>query len=69
MTASEKIDLCKIHKDQYAAPKSPILVTVGDAADLSIDGCGAPGGPDFADKIGALYGMAYTVKMTRMSWN
>ena len=65
MTVPEKIDLCKIHKDQYAAPKSPILVTVGDAAYLSVDGRGAPGGPDFTDKIGTLYGMAYTVKMTR----
>ncbi|MBN2131215.1 MAG: GyrI-like domain-containing protein [Sedimentisphaerales bacterium] len=65
MTASDKLDLYKIHKDQYATPKAPILVTVDQAAYLSIDGRGAPGGPEFADKIGALYGMAYTVKMTR----
>jgi hypothetical protein len=65
MPSAEKIDLCKIHKNQYAAPKSPILVTVDEAAYLSIDGRGAPGGPEFKDKVGVLYAVAYTVKMTR----
>jgi hypothetical protein len=44
-----------------------VLVTVDDAAYLSVDGRGAPSGPDFTDRIGALYGMAYTVKMKRKS--
>ena len=65
MAAAEKIDLCKIHKDEYAMPKAPLLVTVKEAAYLSIDGRGAPGGPEFTDKVGALYGAAYTIKMTR----
>jgi hypothetical protein len=64
MAANDKIDLCKQHKDQYATPKSPTLVTVNDATYLSISGRGAPGGPEFSDKIGALYGAAFTVKMT-----
>jgi hypothetical protein len=65
MTSAEKIDLCKIHKNQYATSKAPILVTVNEATYLSVDGRGAPGGPEFTDKVGALYAMAYTVKMTR----
>jgi hypothetical protein len=65
MTANAKIDLCKQHKDQYATPKTPVLVTVNDATYLAISGRGAPGGPEFTDKIGALYGAAFTVKMTR----
>jgi hypothetical protein len=65
MAANDKIDLCKQHKDQYATPKSPVLVTVNDATYLAISGRGAPGGPEFTDKIGALYGVAFTVKMTR----
>jgi hypothetical protein len=35
------------------------------AAQISIDGRGEPGGDEFTDKIGALYGAAYTIKMTR----
>jgi hypothetical protein len=64
MTATDKIDLCKLHKDQYAAPKAPILVTMDEAAYLTVCGRGAPGGPEFTEKIGALYGVAFTTKMT-----
>jgi hypothetical protein len=65
MTTNSKIDLCKLHKNEYATPKSPVLVTVGEATYLTICGRGEPGGPEFTDRIGALYGVAYTVKMTR----
>jgi hypothetical protein len=61
----EKIDLFKLHRDEYAAPKKPALVEVGSGMYLAVEGTGAPGGPDFEAKIGALYGIAYTVKMTR----
>ena len=64
MTSTDKIDLCKLHKDQYAAPKSPVLLTVSEATYLAICGRGAPGGPEFTEKIGALYGVAFTTKMT-----
>lgn len=65
MASADKIDLFKQHKDQYKAAKKPILVTVEEANYLSIDGRGEPGGEEFTDKIGALYGAAYTIKMTR----
>lgn len=65
MASADKIDLFKQHKDQYKAAKKPILVEMEDAKYLSIDGRGEPGGDEFTDKIGALYGAAYTVKMTR----
>ena len=65
MATADKIDLYKTHKDQYAAPKTPKLVTIDEAAYLTIDGRGAPGGEEFTDKVGALYAIAYTVKMTR----
>lgn len=65
MTSGNKIDLCKQHKNEYATPKSPVLVTVGEATYLAVNGRGEPGGPEFTDKVGALYGVAYTVKMTR----
>ncbi len=65
MASTDKIDLYKLHKEEYIAAKDPVLVTAGEATYLAICGRGAPGGPEFTDKIGALYGAAFTIKMTR----
>jgi hypothetical protein len=65
MLSNEKIDLYKQHKDQYTMAKKPVLVKMDEATYLTICGQGAPGGPEFSDKVGSLYGMAFTVKMTR----
>ena len=65
MSQTEKIDLFKLHKDQYISPKKPKLVETKPAKYLSITGRGAPGGKEFEAKIGALYGIAFTIKMTR----
>ncbi len=65
MATIDKIDLYKQHKDQYATPKKPVLVTMDEATYLAISGRGAPGGAEFTEKIGALYGAAFTIKMTR----
>ena len=61
----EKIDLNKVYKAEYVAPKKPVLLDIPPATYLSITGKGAPGGAEFEKRIGALYAMAYTVKMTR----
>lgn len=61
----EKIDLYKSHQAEYVKPKKPVLVRIGPAAYLSIRGQGAPGGELFQTKTGALYSMAFTIKMTR----
>ncbi|MGJ5816368.1 GyrI-like domain-containing protein [Paludibaculum fermentans] len=45
--------------------KKPTLVEIPATHYLSIEGHGQPGGPEFQDAIGALYPMAYTIKMTR----
>jgi hypothetical protein len=63
MTA--KLDLYKLHKSEYVAPRKPVIVRVKSAQYLTIDGRGAPGGPRFTACIGALYGAAFTIKMTR----
>lgn len=65
MKTPDKIDLYKLHKDDYVAPKKPVLVDLKPATYLAISGQGAPGGEAFTAAIGALYGMAYTIKMTR----
>ncbi|CAM2006338.1 GyrI-like domain-containing protein [Acanthopleuribacter pedis] len=62
---TEKIDLYKSLKQEYAAPKKPRLVQTTDALFLAITGRGAPGGEGFQESVAALYAVAYTVKMTR----
>ena len=65
MPTTGKIDLFKLHKDQYISPKTPQLVDIHEAKYLAISGRGEPGGDEFTTTIGALYGVAYTTKMTR----
>lgn len=65
MPTAAKLDLYKLHKDEYAAPRTPRLVTVKPAMYLTIAGQGEPGGELFQKQTGALYGMAFTVKMAK----
>ncbi|HEY7473955.1 MAG TPA: GyrI-like domain-containing protein [Vicinamibacterales bacterium] len=60
-----KIDLYKQHEDEYATPKTPVLVTIKPAVYLAISGQGAPGGERFTAAVGALYNVAFTIKMAR----
>jgi len=62
---SAKLDLYKLHKAEYVTPKEPVLVRTKPARYLAISGQGAPGGECFTACIGALYGAAFTIKMTR----
>lgn len=59
-----KVDLWKEHKAEYVAPREPQRVRIGKAQYLTIEGRGAPGGAEFQSRIGALYGVAWTAKMT-----
>src|SRR5262249_39335753 len=65
MVVAEKLDLYVKHKAEYAAPKKPALVTVGPASYLTIAGAGDPGGEEFATAVGALYAVAFTIKMAK----
>lgn len=57
-----KIDLLKEHRGEYVKPKKPVLIDTTPASYLAVDGTGGPGGELFTDRIGALYGMAFTIK-------
>jgi len=61
----DKIDLFKEHKAEYKATSKAALIETGPAHYLMIDGQGKPGGAEFEKRIGALYAMAFTIKMTR----
>lgn len=60
----DKIDLYKEHKDEYVKPKEPALVQIKPAKYLTATGRGKPGDDLFQSQIGALFGLAYTIKMT-----
>ena len=60
-----KTDLYRRYKSEYVAPKNPALVRVGPARYLSVSGRGDPNGPGFGAAVGALYGMAFTIKMVK----
>lgn len=64
-TLEEKIDLFKLHRAEYSAKAAPALVKCEGAVYLAIEGIGGPGGEAFSDAVGALYGVAFTVKMRR----
>jgi hypothetical protein len=63
--AAERLDLLKLHKEAYVTPSKPVLVTPKAAQYLVVEGQGAPGGPVFEARLGALYSMAFTIKMSR----
>jgi hypothetical protein len=65
MKTIPKLDLYKLHQAEYAATRKPALVELEPATYLAISGQGAPGGKQFTASIGALYGVAFTIKMTR----
>jgi len=60
-----KLDLYKEHRSEYVTPKEPVFVVVAPANYLSITGKGGPSGELFQSSIGALYSLAYTIKMTK----
>jgi len=60
-----KLDLYKDHKAEYVAPRRPVLLAVKPATYLVIDGQGPPGAEAFQNAIGALYGVAFTIKFAK----
>lgn len=63
--AAKPLDLYAEHADEYAAPTTPVLVNIGPAQYLGITGRGEPGGQAFTNAVGALYNVAFTVKMAQ----
>ena len=63
--ATAKLDLLKRYRAEYVTPRTPVLLTIGPAKYLAFEGKGAPAGAPFQVAIGALYAVAFTIKMTR----
>jgi hypothetical protein len=65
MAAPKKFDIYKEFAADFVTPKLPVFVDIGRAQYLAIAGRGEPGGKNFQAAIGALYNVAFTVKMAR----
>src|SRR5688500_10276753 len=63
MAEQSKRDLYKELADEYAAPKTPEVVDISPAAYLAVTGRGEPGDELFNRQVGALYTVAFTLKM------
>ena len=62
----DKIDYKKTEKHLYL-PRTPAIVEVPEMVFFAVDGQGDPNiSPDYAAAIELLYGMSFTVKMSRM---
>jgi hypothetical protein len=64
-TKGKTLDLYKAHKAEYVTPKKPTLIQTKPAKYLTIAGQGAPGGEAFQESVGALYSVAFTLKMAK----
>ena len=65
MSKPQKFDTYKQFAADYVAPKEPVLLRLKAARYLAIAGRGEPAGKAFQAAIGALYNVAFTVKMAR----
>jgi hypothetical protein len=63
MASVTKFDLFKEHKADYVSPKRPVLLEMPPAQYLSITGHGEAGGREFQTQVGAIYAVAFAVKM------
>lgn len=53
----------KVHKDLYGIKAQPVLLDVPEQSFIMLDGKGNPNAADFSERVGALYSLAYAVKM------
>ena len=65
MKKPTKLDLYVQYKSEYVTPMTPVLIDASPAQYLAIDGVGEPGGAFFQQKLGALYNVAFTIKMAK----
>lgn len=65
---SEKsLDFKKEFKDLYMPPAKPVLITVPPMNFIMADGTGDPNGnPAFQEAVELLYGLSFTIKMSKM---
>jgi len=61
------IDLVRLYSTCFEASRTPAVVRLRPVNCMALEGRGAPESRDFQDAIGALYGVAYTLKFAQQS--
>ena len=57
-----RVDLFRLHAEEYASGRAPRVVTVGPARFLALGGLGDPDGASFADQVRELHRVASTLR-------
>lgn len=66
----EKLDYKKEYKDLYQPAAKPSLIDVPEMRFFAVDGAGDPNTiPAYAEALEILYGLSFTVKMSKMNGN
>jgi hypothetical protein len=64
---TDKLDYKKEYKDLYMPKNKPAVIDVPDMSFIMVDGKGDPNGnPDYRHSIELLYGLSFTIKMSKM---
>lgn len=64
---AEKFDYKKEYRDLYLPGKKPALVEVPAMRFIMVDGSGEPQGADYQSAMQILYGLSFTIKMSKKS--
>ncbi|OPX43941.1 hypothetical protein CLHUN_21840 [Ruminiclostridium hungatei] len=64
---AEKFDFKKEYKDLYMPKETPRLLEVPSMNFVCVNGTGDPDGPDYEKAVGILYGVSFTIKMSKMT--
>jgi hypothetical protein len=62
----EKLDYKKAYRDLYQPKAQPTLIHVPAMGFIQVDGRGEPGGEAYQNALNALYGLSFTIKMSKM---
>ena len=64
----EKLDYKKQFKELYQPPTKPTIIDVPEMIFFAVDGTGDPNtSPDYKEAMEILYGLSFTVKMSKMN--
>lgn len=66
---NQKLDYKKEYKDLYLPKRKPELIDVPNINFIMVDGKGAPGGEVYQNAIAVLYGISFTIKMSKLGKN
>jgi len=63
---SRAFDYKKEYKDLYFPGSAPMLITVPPLQFIAVAGSGDPNSEEFQKAVGLLYGLSFTIKMSKM---